>query len=392
VRLTSRRCQNGGGRCRGGAAGTVERCNFFVGLPRVVVEEHQAPKVRAMVARKFKVDDREPLPALAAPLPSIGTGEELALLALSSIRGVGYWTLSRMAKAGVGFAVFLETDDSAEASRALKSFGAKLENKMAGEWQAVRDRALARAIRVIEDLRATGTRVVMAKSPEFPRALDDLSDPPAWLFVQGDLPLLSKPSVAAVGTRAPSDDGLWLCRFVGLCFESWGAPTVSGLAVGIDHVVHELSLRAKAPTIAVLGTGIFSDYPKGAVALRERILSGGGAIVTEYLPYETYSAENFVRRNRLQAALAHVLIPIEWASRSGTAHTVRYAATLRRPIAGLRLPDWPKERVAFSDGAAATARTFTIPGQEDQFRRFVADSLSPRATAHEPEQSSFLLE
>src|SRR5262245_43150454 len=131
------------GRCRGGAAGTVERCNFFVGLPRVVVEEHQAPKVRDMVARKFKVDDREPLPALAAPLPSIGTGEELALLALSSIRGVGYWTLSRMAKAGVGFAAFLETDDSAEASRALKSFGAKLENKMAGEWQAVRDRALA---------------------------------------------------------------------------------------------------------------------------------------------------------------------------------------------------------------------------------------------------------
>src|SRR5262249_41181396 len=312
-----------------------------------------------MVARKFKVDDREPLPAVAAPLPPAETGEELALLALSSIRGVGYWTLSRMAKAGIGFAAFLETSNSADASRALKSFGAKLENKMAGEWQTVRDRALARATRLIEDLRATGTRVVMATSPQVPRALDDLSDPPAWLFVQGDLPLLSKPSVAVVGTRAPTDDGLWLCRFVGLCLESWGAPTVSGLAVGIDHIVHELSLRAKVPTIAVLGTGIFSDYPKGAVALRERILGAGGAIMTEYLPYETYGAENFVRRNRLQAALAHVLIPIEWASRSGTAHTVRYAASLRRPIAGLRLPDWPKDRVAFSDGAA-TARTFTI--------------------------------
>src|SRR5262249_28143341 len=234
-----------------------------------------------MVARKFKVDDREPLPAVAAPLPPAETGEELALLALSSIRGVGYWTLSRMAKAGIGFAAFLETSNSADASRALKSFGAKLENKMAGEWQTVRDRALARATRLIEDLRATGTRVVMATSPQVPRALDDLSDPPAWLFVQGDLPLLSKPSVAVVGTRAPTDDGLWLCRFVGLCLESWGAPTVSGLAVGIDHIVHELSLRAKVPTIAVLGTGIFSDYPKGAVALRERILGAGGAIRLE---------------------------------------------------------------------------------------------------------------
>jgi DNA protecting protein DprA len=349
-------------------------------------------QARAMVARKFKVYDRESVPAPASPLRSIAGSEELALLGLSSIRGVGYWTLSRMAKADISFAAFLGADDSTEAARALRGFGAKLENKMTGEWATVRDRALARATRVVEDLTAIGARLVLAKSPEFPRALGDLSDSPAWLFVQGNLPLLSKPSVAAVGTRAPSDDGLWLCRFVGLCFEGWAAPTVSGLADGIDRVVHELSLRAKVPTVAVLGTGIFSDYPKGAVALRERILEGGGAIVTEYLPYETYSAENFVRRNRLQAALAHVLIPIEWAPRSGTAHTVRYAASLGRPIAGLRLPDWPKDRVAFSDGVAATAQTFTIPGQEEQFRGFVSSSLNPRATAHDSEQSSFLLE
>src|SRR5262245_50232050 len=346
---------------------------------------------RAMVARKVKMEDREPLAALTAPIAPVAVSEPLALLALSSIRGVGYWTLSRMAKAGTNFAVFLATEDSTEAGRTLRAFGAKLENKMAGDWSAVRDRALARANRILEDLTATGTRLIMAGSPEYPRALKDLSDPPAWLFVQGDLPLLSNPSVAVVGTREPSDDGLWLCRFVGLCFENWAAPTVSGLAVGIDSVVHELSLRAKVPTIAVLGTGIFSDYPKGAVALRERILDGRGAIVTEYLPYETYSAENFVRRNRLQAALAQVLIPIEWAARSGTAHTVRYAESLKRPIAGLRLPDWPKDRVMFSNGAAATATTFTIPGQEEQFRQFVAKSLQP-ATPCEPEQSSFLLE
>jgi DNA processing protein len=344
-----------------------------------------------MVARKIKVDDHEPLPVLAASIQAAEASEQLALLALSSIRGVGYWTLANMAKVGMSFAAFLGMEDSQEVGRSLRAFGAKLENKMSGEWRTVRDRALARASRVLEDLTATGTRLVMRGSADFPLALNDLSDPPAWLFVQGNLPLLGKPSVAAVGTRAPSDDGLWLCRFVGLCFESWAAPTVSGLAAGIDHLVHELSLRTKVPTIAVLGTGIFSDYPKGAVALRERILDGGGAIVTEYLPHESYSAENFVRRNRLQAALAHVLVPIEWAARSGTAHTVRYALKLRRPIAGLRLPDWPKDRVVFSNGTAATATTFTIPGQEEQFRRFVAKSLHS-STPYKPEQSSFLLD
>jgi DNA processing protein len=296
-----------------------------------------------------------------------------------------------MAKAGIGFAAFLRTDDSTEAGHVLRSFGAKLENKMTGEWRTVRDRALARANHLLEELMTAGTRLVMANSPEFPRALNDLPDPPAWLFVQGNLDVLSNPSVAVVGTRSPSDDGLWLCRFVGLCFEGWRAPTVSGLAVGIDHVVHEMSLRAEVPTIAVLGTGILSDYPKGAAALRERILNRNGAIVTEYLPNDTYSAENFVRRNRLQAALAQVLIPVEWASRSGTAHTVRYAGSLRRPIVGLRLPDWPKDRVVFSNGAAAMATIFTIPGQEEQFRQFVSKSLR-RTTAYEPEQSSFRLE
>jgi len=344
-----------------------------------------------MVARKVAVDDGEQLPVPVASSRPAEVSEQLALLALSSIRGVGYRTLAQMAKARISFTAFVKTEDSKEAASALRAFGAKLESKAAGEWRTVRERALARGSRILEDLKAARTMLVMAGSAEFPRALNDLSDSPAWLFVRGNISLLSKPSVAAVGTREPSDDGIWLCRFVGLCFERWKAPTVSGLAPGIDHIVHELSLRAKVPTIAVLGTGIFSDYPKGATALRERILDAGGTIVTEYLPHETYSAENFVRRNRLQAALAQVLVPIEWAARSGTAHTVRYAASLKRPIAGLRLPDWPKDRVVFSNGAAATATTFTIPGQEEQFRQFVTKSLHP-ATPYEPEQCSFRLE
>jgi hypothetical protein len=71
-----------------------------------------------------------PSPATAAG--SAGVGEQVAFLALSSIRGVGYWTLAHMAKAGVGFADFLATDDREEASARLRSFGARLERKAAG--------------------------------------------------------------------------------------------------------------------------------------------------------------------------------------------------------------------------------------------------------------------
>src|SRR3546814_2101881 len=63
----------------------------------------------------------------------------------------------------------------------------------------------------------------------------------------------------------------------------------SGLAAGIDQLAHEHSLRAGVPTIAVLGTGMLEDYPKGAGRLRDHILGTGGTIVSEYLPMASYS-------------------------------------------------------------------------------------------------------
>ncbi len=71
--------------------------------------------------------------------------------------------------------------------------------------------------------------------------------------------------------------------------------TVSGLATGIDQCCHYESLRYGIPTIAVLGNGIFVEYPKGSKELYRAIVSNGGAIVTEYLPEQTYSAENFCK-------------------------------------------------------------------------------------------------
>jgi DNA protecting protein DprA len=221
-----------------------------------------------------------------------------------------------------------------------------------------------------------GVRLLFRHEPCFPRALLDLERPPHWLFVQGTTAPLSMPAVAIVGTRKPSEDGLFLARYVGACLGDWPVATVSGLATGIDQLAHDSSLRAAVPTIAVLGTGILDNYPKGSADVRRRILEGGGTIVSEYLPRASYSAENFVQRNRLQAALGRVLIPVEWARRSGTAHTVRFATALGRPIACLRLADWPMNRIALEPGLGEeTGRIFTVPREQDAFDHFVRDAL-----------------
>jgi DNA protecting protein DprA len=298
--------------------------------------------------------------------------EALAFLTLAAIRGVGHKTLVDLIEAGHRFADVLDDAPGGFLPRRAAGGGdATLEN-----WGAVLTKARADALGMCDRLTKMGVRLLFRDDPFFPRALLDLQRPPHWLFVQGAMAPLTMPAVTIVGTRKPSEDGLFLARYVGACLADWPAATVSGLASGIDQLAHESSLRSEIPTIAVLGTGILDNYPKGSVDVRHRILSAGGTIVSEYLPRASYSSENFVQRNRLQAALGRVLIPVEWARRSGTAHTVRFATGLGRPIACLRLADWPMDRVALEPGLGEeSGRVFTVPREQDAFDQFVRDAL-----------------
>ena len=114
-------------------------------------------------------------------------------------------------------------------------------------------------------------------------------------------------------------------------------PSISGLAKGIDTIAHEWSLRVGLPTISILGTGILVPYPARNTGLAEIIISEGGLIISEYLPYQGPTAENFVWRNRLQACLSECVIATEWKATSGTAHTVRFANELGRKSISLEL-------------------------------------------------------
>jgi DNA protecting protein DprA len=307
--------------------------------------------------------------------------ERESLLALSLIRGVGYWTLWRMASVGTKFSSVLNIESGEDANSVLRKFGARLESEAVNSWKTVRSQILARASDLLVDLERYGTKLILSGEDTFPSRFGDLNEPPYWLFVRGDVQVLRQPSISIVGTREPSRDGLWLTYFVGACLSIWRAPTVSGLAAGVDQTVHEMSVRAGVPTIAVLGTGITSDYPKGSNNLKDQIIDEGGAIITEYLPRDSYSAENFVRRNRIQAALGKILIPVEWSARSGTAHTVRYATALARPVACLRMIDWDGTRVPFRQATVPTGTLFTIPGEEEFFRSYVGRVLKTEIPA-----------
>jgi|SRR5581483_11469014 len=198
-----------------------------------------------------------------------------------------------------------------------------------------RDVLLERGGHRTAQLTHAGIRLIFRSDPEYPQRLA-AANGPRWLFVFGNIDVLHRQSaVAVVGTRTPTDKGRAAARKVSRVLTDAGFVVISGLAEGIDTAVHEAVLDGGGETVAVLGNGLGIEFPAGSNALRQRIVDGGGAIVTEYLLSDTYSRRSFIERNRIQAALAGVVIPVQGARQSGTARTIGYARELSRPLAGV---------------------------------------------------------
>jgi DNA processing protein len=152
------------------------------------------------------------------------------------------------------------------------------------------------------------------------------------LYVAGALDALAAPTVAIVGTRAPSETGRRLARRLAADLGAAGVCVVSGLALGIDGAAHEGSLAARAPTIGVLGGGHDRFFPARNRELAARMIAGGGAVVSPYAPGVPARPYQFLARNGIVAALADALVVVEAAQRSGALNTASWAADRAIPV------------------------------------------------------------
>lgn len=176
--------------------------------------------------------------------------------------------------------------------------------------------------------------VLTLADPGYPRSLLDIHDPPLLLYVNGAVPLLSRPGIAIVGARSATVAGTDNARAFARYLAEQGWSITSGLALGIDAAAHEGALTAGArggSTIAVLGTGIDIVYPARNRELAHRI-AAEGALVSEFplgtraLPYQ------FPKRNRLVAGLSRGVLVVEAARQSGSLITARLAAEMGREV------------------------------------------------------------
>ena len=183
-----------------------------------------------------------------------------------------------------------------------------------------------------EQFAKSGVTLITLASPEFPERLKEIYDPPPVLWVRGDVGLLSRPSIAIVGTRHPSPYGMQVSEMLARDLAARRLVIVSGMARGIDTCAHKGALAARMPNVAVWGTGIDVVYPKENRKIAEEILAAGGAIVSE-VPMGTFPApQNFPRRNRIISGLSIGVLVVEASENSGTRVTARCAAEQDRDL------------------------------------------------------------
>lgn len=187
--------------------------------------------------------------------------------------------------------------------------------------------------------------VVALGDPRYPAGLMNTEDPPLLLYVAGPASAFAPGQVlfpqertlAVVGSRHASAQGLIDAERLARELCAAGLCIVSGMALGIDGAAHAGALRAARAadagpaTIAVWGTGLDQAYPRRHAALAQRIVRAG-LLVSEYPPGTPPLAAHFPQRNRIIAGLAQGTLVVEAALASGSLITARLAAEQGREV------------------------------------------------------------
>ena len=203
--------------------------------------------------------------------------------------------------------------------------------------------------------------IISIVDKEYPEILKEIYDYPISLYIKGNKEILEDKSIAIIGCREASDYGKKAAKYFAYNLAREGINIVSGLARGVDSYSHIGAICSQkedkypqnksypqdktktkvdnykkneksGKTIAVLGNGLDTIYPKENIKLAKCILESGGAIVTEYPLGTKPEKMNFPARNRIVSGLSRGILVIEAKEKSGSLITVDYALEQGRDV------------------------------------------------------------
>ena len=199
------------------------------------------------------------------------------------------------------------------------------------------DRVFEDAVKTIQSCTDSNINILIGN--ELPIYLKRIPNPPVLLFTKGNFEVLHTRSLAIIGTREPTNFGKESAFRISRTLTEKGWAIVSGLAKGCDFEAHAGCLAAQGRTVAVLAHGFGMIYPKEHEEIAEKILEGGGTLLTEYAPGCPPSKGSFIERDRLQSGLSHGVIVVETDVKGGTMHTIKHALGQGKIIAAISHPE-----------------------------------------------------
>ena len=186
--------------------------------------------------------------------------------------------------------------------------------------------------KIIKNCEEKNIKIFYYSYENYPKNLINIKESPYIIFVKGNLPIdeeLEK-SFAIVGTRKPSKEGINFAGDIGSYLSKNNIYNISGLALGIDTVGHNMSLQK---TGAILGQGLDLEiYPRENIKLAEMILENNGFLLSELIPQTEISLFSLIKRDRLQSALTSGIIIAETGIKGGTVNTFKYAREQKKKI------------------------------------------------------------
>jgi DNA processing protein len=180
-------------------------------------------------------------------------------------------------------------------------------------------------------LKETGGRVITLMDEEYPKRLKDIYDPPALLYIRGELRIEDEFAIAIVGSRKTTPYGRWFTEKVSNELARHGVTIVSGMARGIDSLAHMGAVSGGGRTIAVLGCGVDVIYPSENRNLFAKIIDHG-AVLSEFPMGSPPEGGHFPRRNRIISGLSLGVVVVQANEKSGSLITAGYALEQGREV------------------------------------------------------------
>ncbi|HEY9776043.1 MAG TPA: DNA-processing protein DprA [Planktothrix sp.] len=187
---------------------------------------------------------------------------------------------------------------------------------------------------VLNDLKKTDIQAYPFFHPRYPYRLREIHDPPAVLYMLGELtPDDLRHATAVVGTRKPTSYGERLVKQMTENLALSGVGIVSGMAIGIDSLAHWAAIEGGGKTVAVLACGVDVCYPSSNKPLYQKLVGGEhGAVISEFPPGTKPEEWRFPARNRIVSGLSDAVLVIEAGEKSGALITASIAFEQNRTV------------------------------------------------------------